>query len=141
MENKEKLLTLSPEYYENKQNMDSIKKLVDVDNSVIKDIMLELDMPEVTVGELVAKRIVTTKESFNEDKLIKLLENSADKDDVALGPKFIKYKPYVDMDALEDAMYKNLIPEDVIVKMNNCREVKEVVQLRVTKKKVKKNDD
>ena len=52
----------------------------------------------------------------------------------------IKSKEYVDMDALESAIYKGLIPTDVLMKMDSCRETTDICTLRVTKAKKKKED-
>lgn len=136
-------------FYEDKTEMDRYKKICESENSDIKNLMLALDIDKHEVDGITATRSVSVKESFNEDKLIHLLENSTyiNPDTgirnvcIASGLKIVKLKPYVDMDALEDALYKGLIPEDVIVKMNDCKEVKETVSLRVSKKKKKENTD
>lgn len=149
MESREKLQTLIPRYFSQKKDMDEIKSSVDADNKSIKQIMEELGIKEETVGDVTAKISVTVKESFNEDKLMHLLENSTYTNPdtgirnvcIASGLGIVKMRPYVDMDALEDAMYKGLIPEDVILQMNGCKEVKETVSLRVTQKRGNKNDD
>ena len=47
----------------------------------------------------------------------------------------IKTKSYVDMDVLESAIYNNLIPNDVLIEMNKCREIKQVQTLKITKSK------
>lgn len=136
------------DFYENKQQMESFKSICDAENKDIKDAMLALNVEKFNVDDLTATRSVTVKETFNEDKLIHLLEHSTYTNPetgvrnilIATGLNIVKMKPYVDMDALEDALYKGLIPEDVIVQMNNCKEVKEVVTLRVTRKKKKEVD-
>lgn len=144
------LKSVITDYFGHKQTFDEWKVVCDKENKEIKDAMLELEQDEIDCDGIVAKRIVVTKESFNEAKLINLLENSTYTNPdsgirnvcIATGLNIVKSKPYVDMDALEDAIYKGLIPEDVIVKMNDCKEIKETIQLRVSKKKkVTKNDD
>jgi len=41
------------------------------------------------------------------------------------------------MDLLEDALYHDRIDKDTVVEMDKCRESKEIVQLRISKKKEK----
>ena len=47
----------------------------------------------------------------------------------------IRTKEYVDLDLLENMMYHNEIPQDVIVQMGDCKSEKEVITLRVSKRK------
>ena len=125
------LKELLPVYYDNKQNLDYYKKQCDAENAKIKELMREQDIKDFEVNGIVAKYVIQNKESMNEEALIKLLKergyNAA-----------IKTKEYVDMDVLEHALYHDMIDKDTVVMMDKCREVKEVVQLRVSKKKEKK---
>ena len=125
---------LIPVYYDNKQNLDFYKKECDAGNAEIKKIMAEQKIKDYEVDGIVAKYIIQNKESMNEEALLKLLKEKG-------YTNVIKTKEYVDMDALEDALYHDTIDKDTIVAMDKCKEVKEVIQLRVSKKKVKKDDD
>ena len=122
------LETLIPIYYDNKQNLDFYKKECDAQNAEIKKLMAEQDIKEAEFLGVVAKYVIQKKESFNEEALLKLLKDNG-------YTNVIKTKEYVDMDALEDALYHDTIDKDTIVAMDKCKEVKEVVQLRVSKKK------
>ena len=124
------LETLIPIYYDNKQNLDFYKKECDAQNAEIKKLMAEQDIKEAEFLGIVAKYVIQKKESFNEEALLKLLKDNG-------YTNVIKTKEYVDMDALEDALYHDTIDTDTIVAMDKCKEVKEVVQLRISKKKVK----
>ena len=125
------LKTLVPSYYENKQNLDFYKKQCDAENSEIKKLMAEQKLKDFEVDGIVAKYIIQNKETMVEEKLIALLKSKGYTD-------VIKTKEYVDMDALEDALYHDVIDKDTVVEMDKCREIKEVIQLRVSKKKEKK---
>jgi len=127
---------LIPLYGQQKQDFDSLKKVVDTHNSEIKKLMLDGCMSEKTVDGYKATCSVTERETLNEVKLLEILKQA--KINVN---GLIKTREFVDMDVLEDAIYKDLIPEDVLVSMDTCREVKEVVTLRVTKAKPKKEED
>jgi hypothetical protein len=124
----EKLEQLIPHYQLNKSEMDSYKKIVDRDNKEIKEIMLSSQLAEFIVGDIKATCSVSERESFIEEALIeKLKEMKVD--------GVIKMKEYVDMDALENAIYNG---ELNAAELASCQEKKEVVTLRVTKIKEKK---
>lgn len=125
---------LIPVYYDNKQNLDFYKKECDAGNAEIKKLMAEQKIKDYEVDGIVAKYIIQNKESMNEEALLKLLKEKG-------YTNVIKTKEYVDMDALENALYHDEIDKDTVVEMDKCKEVKEVIQLRVSKKKVKKDGD
>ena len=121
-------------YYDNKQNLDFYKKECDAGNAEIKKLMAEQKIKDYEVDGIVAKYVIQNKESMNEEALLKLLKEKG-------YTNVIKTKEYVDMDALENALYHDEIDKDTVVEMDKCKEVKEVIQLRVSKKKVKKDGD
>jgi len=123
-----------PRYYEHKTELDFYKKQCDAENAEIKEAMKEQNIKDFEVDGVVAKYVIQNKETMNEDKLLQVLKNAG-------YTELIKTREYVDMDALENALYHSNIDNDTILEMDKCREVKEVIQLRVSKKKVKKNDD
>ena len=95
-------------------------------NAAIKTLMAELDKEEfVTSNGLIAKRSVQKRESFNEGKLIERLKELG-----AVGA--IKTVEVVDYDRLEDAIYNE---EFDATKIADCKQIKEVVTLKVTQKK------
>ena len=124
VENLKELVRL---FYEDKQQLDNYKKSTDEYNKSIKDIMNELDMTEFESDDLIAKIGTQNRESFNEDKLIDKLK-SLNVEGV------IKTREYVDMDALENAIYNELLDAS---ELTSCKEVKTVTTLKVSKKKGK----
>lgn len=128
------LETLIPVYYDNKQNLDFYKKECDAQNAEIKKLMAEQSIKDFEIDGIVAKYIIQNKESMNEEKLLSLLKANG-------YTNVIKTKEYVDMDELENALYHDEIDKDTVVEMDKCREVKEVIQLRISKKKEKKYDN
>ena len=125
---------LIPKYALNKVELDSYDKLCKEENEEIKKQLAELGKNEYTAGEYVAKRSVQERETLNENRLLEVLK----KHNV---PGVIKTKEYIDMDALEEYLYKNSPSNELIADMNSCKSVKEVITLRVTKVKKKKEDD
>lgn len=114
-------------FYEDKQQLDNYKKSTDEYNKNIKELMNELELTEFESDDLVAKIGTQNRESFNEDKLIDKLKSLNIEG-------IIKTKEYVDMDALENAIYNELLDAS---ELTSCKEVKTVTTLKVSKKKGK----
>lgn len=110
----------------------ALKKENDADKEQIKDMMRNLGQTDWTSGGYSVKRVVSTTESMNEDKLLSLMQNNRE-----LAEKYgiLKTREYVDANALESAIYSGQIPQDVLVRMNECKETKTTVALRCTKAK------
>jgi hypothetical protein len=123
----EKLSQLLPVYEANKSKMDSYKKLVDKDNKEIKSIMLEAGLREFVVDDIKASCSVSEREDFIEEALIAKLKEMKVRG-------IVKKKEYVDMDALENAIYNGKIDAAALA---DCQTKKEVVTLKVTKLKRK----
>lgn len=129
--NNNELEELINAYRTNKQDVDDLKKVVDRQNKEIKDIMLEEDLKEFTTyNNYTAKIIVTEKDTMNEELLLSRLQVVKDK-----YPNLIKTREYVDLDELENLVYNNLLDDNTTAKVNSCITTKEVIQLRISKKK------
>ena len=125
---------LIPVYAENKADLDQIEKVCKTQNAEIKKYMEELGEDEHTAGGYTVKYIVSERESMNEERLLEMMK----KHNV---PGVIKTKEYVDMDALENYLYNVVMSDEMAADLNSCREVKQVVQLRIGKEKKKKKED
>jgi hypothetical protein len=136
----ERALTLEeliPQYVTNKNELDSYDAICKKENAEIKRLMQEQKLTEKQAGGYVAKCTVSTRETVNEDKMLELLKADWIKRNGTEECPYIKSKEYIDMDALEAALYNSTIPEDVVVSLDTCRESKEVVSLRISKAKNK----
>lgn len=113
-------------FYNHKKELDKYKKTTDEYNKQIKSELNKLRATEFeTESGLVAKLSIQNRESFNEDLLIsKLKELKVN--------EVIKTKEYVDMDALEDAIYNGKLNAS---ELSNCKIIKTVETLKVTVKK------
>ena len=130
----ESLEELIPKYAVNKQELDSYTKICKEENEQIKAALVELGENEYSAGGYTVKRIVATKETMNEAKLLEVLRQNGI--DVA-----IKTKEYVDMDALEAYLYNNIPSIDLAMQIDSCRTTTETVQLRLSKTKAKKENE
>lgn len=120
MENKQ-LYELIGLYKQYKQDSDRLKKQSDLYNKQIKDIMLSNGMTEVEHNGTRVTCTVSQRQEFNEEALIAKLKQLKVKN-------VIKKKEYVDMDALENAIYNG---ELSAAELAPCQVTKEVVTLRV----------
>lgn len=131
--NTDRLLELIPKYGDDKNVLDEYTKICKSENDEIKSIMSEEGVDSMTAGGYKVTYSVSTRQTMNEDKLLALLQ-----DKVSAESGIIKTKKYVDMDMLEKAIYNGAIPKEVLIEMDNCREKKEVVTLRISKAKENK---
>ena len=120
-------------YILNKQELDSYKKLVETDNTEIKNQMKARNITTYTVNDYIVKYITSQKESINENKLIEVLKQHNVQ-------SVVKTKEYVDFDALESMLYNTEnISDELISDIDSCRNITETVSLRINKKKEKKD--
>lgn len=129
----ESLETLIPRYALNKSELDSYTKICKEENEQIKTALEELGENEYSAGGYTAKRVVVTKESMNEAKLLEVLRQNGIE-----AP--IKTKEYVDMNVLEAYLYNNEPSVDFARQLESCRTTTETVQLRLSKTKAKKGE-
>ena len=122
---------LIPMYAENKAELDKYVKMCKAQNADIKNRLEEMGEDEYTAGGYIVKRSVSERESINEERLLEMMK----KHNV---PGVIKTKEYVDMDALEAYLYNVVMSTEMAADLDSCREIKEVVQLRISKEKKKK---
>lgn len=132
--NTDRLLALIPDYGSHKETLDEYTNICKAENAEIKRIMEEEGIDSISSGGYKITYSVSERNTMNEDKLLALLQ-----DKVSAESGIVKTKKYVDMDALESAIYNGAIPKEVLIEMDNCREKKEVMTLRVSKVKEKKD--
>lgn len=113
-------------YYNEKQELDKSKKIVDEYNKEIKEGLAELGVDEFNTRDgLVAKVSTQKRESFNEPALIEKLLELDIKEAVELVPQ-------INWDKVEDLIYNGKLDA---AELTPYKEVKEVITLKVSKKK------
>lgn len=116
---------LVPLYYDNNEAMKRHKKVVDKANKEIKEIMAEQEITEFATHGLVAKVSISERVDLMEDVLMEKIRE--------LGIKgIIKTREYIDMDALETALYNGVINPAMLAQ---AQIKKEVVTLRISQSK------
>jgi hypothetical protein len=124
--NRELLEDLVRAFYYNDSQMKRYKMISDEEKAKIKDIMRDSDISDFVVSGIKAKYITSKKENMDEDMLLTILKkNGLD--------NCVKTIEVVDMDALENAIYHNEVPNSVLKKMDACRKTVIIESLRVTK--------
>jgi len=119
------------QYVDDKKSLEDYKKIVDVNNTEIKNIMAGMNIDKYQINGYTAKITVQNRETLNVDKLLTILESHKDE----IPNDIVKMRPYVDMEALESAIYNEKIDNQILIEMDKCRETKEVTTLRVSKSK------
>ena len=120
-----KLNDLIPLYYEHNELVKKHKKVADKANKEIKKTMAEQGITEFATNGLIATVSVSERVDLMEDVLIEKIKE--------LGIKgIIKTREYIDMDALETALYNGLINPAMLAQ---AQTKKEVVTLRIRQEK------
>ena len=129
------LKDLVDSYAQHNETFNELKKVVKDEGDEIKQRFLAEDISKFEGDGFSVSMSTRTTETLIEDKLLVLLKNSDIDQDVL--SKVVKTKEYIDFDALESAIYKGDIMENVVATFDVCREVKETQVLRVNRKKKK----
>ena len=125
-------------YGEKKAVYDEEKKVVDKLNSSIKNLMLEYGLDKMEGTDFSVTCTVSDTSEMNEDMLLEVIKSVVWADKGSMHCPFIKTVEQVDFDALEKAMYNGEISKEHLAEIGKCRESKQRVTLRVSKKKVAK---
>ena len=120
---------LIPAYGDNKERLDVLDKICKEENKQIKELLGDKTNYE-TSGWKVTKS-VQNRDKIDEDLLCVKLSDFPEMYELGI----IKVQEYVDMTALEDAMYKGQLNKKMIEVVEKCREHKEVVTLRISRVK------
>jgi len=113
-------------FYQDKELLEKYKKSTTKYNEEIKQQLAKADLDKFETSEgLIAKISTQKRESFNEEKLIQRLKELK-----ITTP--IKTVEVIDYEELENVIYNNELDA---TKITDCKQVKEVTTLRVSKKK------
>lgn len=131
-----KLDELIPQFAEHKEKEGQLKKICDTENLQIKEIMADAGLKKYEAGGYTVNYIESNREKLNEEKLLELLKKRFTKKQLK-DLKIIKTVEQVDENALENAIYNNMVDMDFVMQMAECKESSVVVSLKLTKKKEK----
>ena len=134
---KNELQRMVETYYKDKEYSDNLKALLDETNQKIKNRFDELGLTEITIRNLKATVTTSTRVTMDTDKLLRIILASEELEPLVKKNKLIKTKYYIDMDVLEDMIYHNDIPKNILKRISECKSEKEVKSLRITEMKKK----
>lgn len=116
-------------YYKDKTTENALKKTNDTRNKQIKELMESIGRSELRIDNLVAKVAEVEKISFDQDMIIQILEdNGFDLHKMGL----IKTKEYLDMEALENALFRGQI-DPLLISPAQIIEIQKKLTIRETK--------
>lgn len=127
------LVYLVNTFGDNNEKVKELKKICESKNQEIKAIMAEEKLDYFNTDVFSASYVVKQTTKVNEEKLLYLLQQLDGDNFRKLG--IIKSKEYIDSDALESAIYNQLIGTDMMVKIQECSTVVETPTLTVKPKK------
>lgn len=122
---KKRLETLVPQFKTHKTDADALSKIVKAENEEIKKLMTAYELPEFSSED--GTRVtcsVSCRENFDEEALLAKIKSLK----LPKECKVIRRKEYVDMEALESAIYHGLIPA---AELASCQTRTEIVTLRI----------
>lgn len=125
--NEYKLDELVPLYAHNKQEADAYKKIAENYAASIKSVMAEQDVKTYTAGNITVTKVVSVRETLNEDLLLRVAEKH--------GLPVIKTVKVVDTDLLERYLYNHELSNELAEDLAKCKSSTEVVSLRIKEAK------
>lgn len=120
---------LIPEYGMTKASADDFKKAAEAQNKKIKELMGAQDLTSYTAGEYTVTLSAYEKSNFNSVKLLSVIKTNPE-----VAKAVVKTQEYVDIDALEDILYKGNVAKEFLLEIDKCKESTTITTLRVTKK-------
>lgn len=141
MDNQElkmELKTLIEQYATNKSELEDYKKICDKENAQIKKAMLDSKLTNIETDNYRCVCSVSKRETMNEEELISLFTSVPGFVQLSSAYGIVKERPYIDFDVLEKVIYDGKMSNEMLMDLDKVKEVKEVVTLRVTKIKQKK---
>lgn len=126
-------------YCEKKDEEKILKKTINSLGESIKNELISNKETDAEFGRYSIHLETRTTENIDEQKLLDTLESDwiRRNGENAELPSYIKVARYVDMNALESAIYKGEIPQETVLELDKCRVKKETVALtyKVAKEK------
>ena len=126
---------LVEDYGKKDAEIKAIKKIADEEKEQIKDFLASQSERSYSAGGYTVTRVVTETETLNEERLLPILKRYWSSTHGSMQCPFIKTMEYIDMDALESAIYQKELTPSVLTEMDTCREVKTTVKLLCKKTK------
>lgn len=132
------LQELIDSYGVNKDEESLLKKEISAQNTAIKDLMLKNSLEYYATSKYKVTYYEQNKDSMDEDALVSLFTSVPKFMSIAYEYGIVKTKEYIDMDALENAMYHYAFNQEQLDEISKHKIEKRVPVLKITKVKGKK---
>lgn len=126
---------LIPQYGEHKSSLDEMDKTCKKENARIKEIMKFYNKDTAEANGWKITYSTSTRSDMDEDKLLDILRKDWTSHNGSMQCPYIKTKEYVDMDALENAIYNGDLSKEVLLEIKTCEKSKTVETLRIARTK------
>lgn len=133
---KNELDELVPEFGKKNDTVKALKKETEILGEKIKELM-SVDNNTYIAGDYKARYVEKETSKLNEDALLVRLSKDEFREE-ADALELIQVKEYVNMDALENALYHEKVSAELLEQIKACTTVKITPSLTVTKMKGKK---
>ena len=131
--------TIIIRYGDTDAKIKELKKVLDKDKENLKWQLEMRGEKDWEAGGYMVQRVVSERETLDEEKLLPILKKNWVKLHGSMECPYIKRKEYIDMDALESAIYEAQLTPEVLKEMDTCRQVTTVVSLKCKKVKTEEN--
>lgn len=132
------LQELIDSYGVNKDEESLLKKEISAQNTAIKDLMLKNSLEYYATSKYKVTYYEQNKDFMDEDALVNLFTSAPKFMSIAYEYGIVKTKEYIDMDALENAMYHYAFNQEQLDEISKHKIEKRVPVLKITKVKGKK---
>ena len=129
-----KLDNLVSSYGKHDEQLKDIKKVCDSEKDELKSLMNEEYNKHTSGGYTVSYR-TSEKTSVDESKMLEVLKRDWVAKNGSMACPYIKMRPYIDMDELENAIYAGEIPKETLLELDGCKTTTKVVSIYCTKAK------
>ena len=122
-------------YCEKKEEEKALGKEIKSLGTAVKDFLIGSTDKVKQVGSWKVQLQHKVTEAIDEDKLLTVIKGFWAEKNGSMKCPFIRTVEVIDMEALEGALYRGEIPEDVLLKIDGCRVKKETDALVYSKNK------
>lgn len=122
-------------YGKHNDELNSIKKTCDSEKSQIKDLMATSDSTKYSSDNYTINYVTQERVAVDESMMLNIIKDYWSATYPNQQCPLIETKEFINMDALETALYNKELPNEVIKKLSDTRKITEVVTLRCTKRR------
>lgn len=113
--------TMVAEYGEHDAQAKHWKKVCDGEKETLKNAFIELDTKSHSSGGYKVELRESHKTSWDEDKMVETIKKHWSSKNGSMTCPYLKMVYVLDSDALENAIYKGEVPNDLLLALDECK--------------------